>query len=143
LQYADKDAADLYALFKDNIGDLGYNRLLVDSEATLSEIRTSFGKDLQQNIESDDAFFFFFSGHGTTAEDEDGTSYSHYLIPFDATRDITNSCISIDYLKDVFDNLEYGDDSSPAHDTKTADENPAGQDGKKDKLKGSVDDDRG
>jgi TatA/E family protein of Tat protein translocase len=46
-------------------------------------------------------------------------------------------------LKDVFDNLEYGDDSSPAHDTKTADENPARNDKKEDNLKGSGDDDRG
>ncbi len=51
------------------------------------------------------------------------------------------------HLKSAFDNLGNGDDSSPASDTKTADENPAGHDGKhdgkKDKLKGSVDDDRG
>ena len=46
-------------------------------------------------------------------------------------------------LKHAFDNLEKGDDSSPAHDAKTADENPAGNDDKDDKLKGSVDDDRG
>ena len=46
-------------------------------------------------------------------------------------------------LKHAFDNLEKGDDSSPADDTKTADENPAGNDDKDDKLKGSVDDDRG
>ena len=47
------------------------------------------------------------------------------------------------HLKSAFDNLGNGDDSSPASDTKTADENPAGHDGKKDNLKGSVDDDRG
>ena len=46
-------------------------------------------------------------------------------------------------LKHAFDNLEKGDDSSPVDDTKTADENPAGNDDKDDKLKGSVDDDRG
>jgi len=46
-------------------------------------------------------------------------------------------------LKHAFDNLEKGDDSSPVDDTKTADENPTGNDDKDDKLKGSVDDDRG
>jgi len=50
---------------------------------------------------------------------------------------------NLKHLKSTFDNLGNGDDSSPASDTKTADENPASHDGKKDKLKGSVDDDRG
>jgi len=46
-------------------------------------------------------------------------------------------------LKSAFDNLDTGDDSSPAHDTKAADESPAADEDHKDKLKGSVDDDRG
>lgn len=50
---------------------------------------------------------------------------------------------NLKHLKSAFDNLGNGDDSPPASDTKTADENSAGHDGKKDKLKGSVDDDRG
>jgi len=50
---------------------------------------------------------------------------------------------NLKHLKSAFDNLENGDDSSPAHDTKTADENSAGNDDKDDKLKGPVDDDRG
>jgi Tat protein translocase TatB subunit len=46
-------------------------------------------------------------------------------------------------LKSAFDNLDTGDDSSPAPDTKAADESPAADEDHKDKLKGSVDDDRG
>jgi len=46
-------------------------------------------------------------------------------------------------LKHAFDNLDQGDDSSPAPDVKTADEGPAADEDHKDKLKGSVDDDRG
>ena len=41
------------------------------------------------------------------------------------------------------DDFENGNDSSPAHDTKPADETPAADEDPKDKLKGSVDDDRG
>ena len=41
------------------------------------------------------------------------------------------------------DDFENGNDSLPAHDTKTADETPAADEDPKDKLKGSVDDDRG
>ena len=46
-------------------------------------------------------------------------------------------------LKHAFDNLDEGDDSSPAPDTEAADESPAIDEDHKDKLKGSVDDDRG
>ena len=46
-------------------------------------------------------------------------------------------------LKNAFTHLENSDDASPTQDTKTADEHPATDEGPKDKLKGSVDDDRG
>lgn len=105
LQYADKDASDFYTLFTTNISDIGYKKLLVNSEATLAEIRSALGKELKQLVDIDDAFFFFFSGHGATAENPEGTSLEHYLIPFDATPDIQSSAISVDYLKGVFDKI--------------------------------------
>lgn len=105
LQFADKDATDFFTLFTSNIGDIGYKKLLVNSEATFTEIRTALGKQLRQAVGSDDAFFFFFSGHGATAENEDGTLLEHYLVPFDATPDISSSAISVDYLKEVFDKI--------------------------------------
>jgi len=46
-------------------------------------------------------------------------------------------------LKHAFDDLDKDDDSSPAPDTNAADESPAADEDHKDKLKGSVDDDRG
>ncbi len=105
LQFADKDATDFYTLFTFNISDIGYKKLLINSEATLTEIRTALGKELRQAVGNDDAFFFFFSGHGATAENQDGTSLEHYLIPFDATPDISSSAVSVDYLKEVFDKI--------------------------------------
>ncbi len=105
LQFADKDAKDFYTLFTSNINNIGYKKLLINREATLSEIRTALGKELKQAVGNDDAFFFFFSGHGSTAENQDGTELEHYLIPFDATPDISSSCISVDYLKEVFEKI--------------------------------------
>lgn len=105
LDFAAKDASDFYRLFTINAGELGYQKLLLDNEATLSNIRTALGDELTKNISPEDAFFFMFSGHGVEAEDESGTAYSHFLAPFDATEDFTNSCISIDYLKSVFEKL--------------------------------------
>jgi hypothetical protein len=105
LSYAAKDAVEFYNLFTSNIGDIGYQKLLTDSEATLSQIRTALGFELQQAIKPEDAFFFFYSGHGTTAENINNNSVAHFLLPFDATLDITNSCISVLYLKEIFERL--------------------------------------
>lgn len=105
LRYASKDAIEFFNLFEKNISNIGYKKLLTDSEATLAQIRTALGSELLKELEDGDVFFFFFSGHGTEAESRDGKSLIHYLIPFDATPDITNSCISISYIKDIFEKL--------------------------------------
>lgn len=105
LGYAAKDAIEFFELFTKNIDDIGYQKLLVDSEATLSEIRTALGSELQKEVKADDAFFFFYSGHGTTADNTDNKSLAHFLLPFDATKDITNSCVSVSFLREIFDKL--------------------------------------
>lgn len=105
LKYAAKDALEFFDLFTRNIGEVGYQRLLIDSETTLSQIRTALGSELQEEAKRDDVFFFFYSGHGTTADDTDSKSLAHFVLPFDATRDITNSCISVSFLKETFDRL--------------------------------------
>lgn len=105
LKYAAKDASEFFGLFTKNIGEVGYKRLLIDSEATLSQIRTALGSELQERAKPDDVFFFFYSGHGTTAGDTDSRSLAHFVLPFDATRDITNSCISVSFLRETFDRL--------------------------------------
>lgn len=106
LSFAAKDASEFFDLFTTNIGNIGYKKLLIDSEATLSQIRTALGQELQLAIEDGDAFFFLYSGHGVVAEDEnDGTKASHYLVPFDATFDYVNTCIPVSYLKNVFDKI--------------------------------------
>lgn len=106
LSYAAKDAREFFSLFTTNIGNLGYNRLLVDSEATLGQIRAALGLDLQQAIAPGDAFFFFYSGHGVIAEDLIDDSFdTHYLVPFDATFDYVNTCVPVSYLRNSLDKL--------------------------------------
>ena len=105
LQYAAKDAKDFYYLFTNNVGDIGYQVLLVDSEATLASIRNSLGVELQRAAGVDDAFFFFFSGHGALAASQEGEGFSNYLLPFDASDDVLNTSISIEYLKDRFSKI--------------------------------------
>ena len=105
LLYASKDASMFYNLLTTNIGNIGYKRILTDSEATFSRIRAALGSDLQNELQEGDAFFLFYSGHGTTAVDSDGNN-STFIVPFDATRDITNTGISVSYLTDIFSNLK-------------------------------------
>lgn len=106
LSYAAKDAVDFFNLFTDNIGNIGYKKLLIDSEATLTQIRTALGSELQNEIKTEDTLFFFYSGHGTTADDINNETLAHFLLPFDATKDITNSCISVLYLKEIFEKID-------------------------------------
>ncbi|HYA93851.1 MAG TPA: caspase family protein [Thermodesulfobacteriota bacterium] len=109
LSYAAKDASEFFELFNLNIGDIGYKKLLIDSEATLGQIRAALGLELQQAIARGDAFFFFYSGHGVIANDlHDEASGSHYLVPFDGTFDYVNTCIPVSYLKESFNKLKSG-----------------------------------
>lgn len=105
LAFAHRDAEEFYGLFLNNVSDIGYQRLLINSDATLGHIRSALGARLQESVKDGDSFFFFYSGHGATAPAEGNTVNAHYLLPFDATDDIPNSCISVLYLKEVFDSL--------------------------------------
>jgi len=61
----------------------------------------------------------------------------------DETEPQSNDFENLKDLKKAFNNLEPENDSTPTPDTQTADEAPAANDDKEDKLKGPVDDDRG
>jgi hypothetical protein len=105
LQFADKDAADFFSLFTQNVPNVGYNKLLTDSEATLSAIQTALGNELQNQVGAEDGFVLYYSGHGALAPIQDGT-YTHFLVPFDVTNDIPNSSIPVDYIRGIFDRLK-------------------------------------
>jgi len=106
LAFAEKDASEFFTLFKQNISDIGYSRLLVDQEATLAEIKTALGKELSENVKPDDSFFFFYSGHGALVNDpNDQNTALGFLVPYDATNDIANTCLSVDYLKNTLESL--------------------------------------
>lgn len=104
LRFAAKDAEEFFGLFTNNLDNLGYSKLLVDNEATLSQIRTSLGKELQDNLSPEDTLFVFFSGHGDIDKDQDG-AYSHYLMPYDATHDVSTTGVSVNYLKSALDKI--------------------------------------
>lgn len=106
LEYAHKDAIDFFELVTSNVDELGCNVLLTNSEATLGKIQSALGSELQKQVKEDDFFFFFYSGHGTIASESKDGSFAHYILPYDATRDIQQSCIPVTFLKGIFDNLK-------------------------------------
>ncbi|MCH7519188.1 MAG: caspase family protein [Candidatus Dadabacteria bacterium] len=106
LSYAEKDATEFFTLFTENIADIGFSRLLVDQEAALVDIKTALGKELFENLSADDAFIFFYSGHGALVNDPtDPNTALSYLVPYDTTSDIANSCISVEDIKNIFESL--------------------------------------
>lgn len=105
LQFADKDANEFYYLFKNNMTNIGYKKLLINNEASLAAIRNALGVELEENVGVDDSLFFFFSGHGGEAPSQDGSSLATYLLPFDASADIENTSISIEYLKNRLEKI--------------------------------------
>jgi len=105
LQFADKDAKEFYYLFVNNMANIGYSKLLVDNEASLAAIRNALGIELEEYVKVDDSLFIFFSGHGGEAPSQDGSSLANYLLPFDASVDIENTSISIEYLKNRLEKI--------------------------------------
>jgi hypothetical protein len=106
LQYANKDAKEFFYLFENNVGDVGFKKLLIDSEASLAAILDALGSELERSFEPGDAFFFFFSGHGAVAASRDGTGLANYLLPFDTSHDIQSTAISVEYLRDRFQKIQ-------------------------------------
>lgn len=107
LTYAAKDAAEFFDLFTKNLGDIGYSKLLTDNEATLGAIQTALGQELMASLEQDDAFFFYYSGHGANEADPKNTTTAiSYLIPYDASYDLANSAVPITFVQDAFSKIK-------------------------------------
>ena len=97
LRYATNDAA---AIHKKLIEDFDFppenTRLLLDEEATATEIRKAYLRFTEQDIQLDDRIFVFFAGHGTTRRGMRGEV--GYLTPVDADIDQISTLIRWDDL---------------------------------------------
>lgn len=89
-----RDAKALHALFSDSITDPNQAlTLLVDQDATVTNIRNALGDTLGAATE-EDIVIFSFSGHG---------SHDHRLAVFDTTlSDLQNTSIGMDELAKLF-----------------------------------------
>jgi len=81
LSYCVDDANSIYSRLYNNYGfDDFYIHLLLDSAATEDAISDAFGM-ISFIIDSNDVFFFYFSGHGGKG------SFSNHICPYDAMTD--------------------------------------------------------
>lgn len=98
LNYCVDDANSIYSRLLNNYGfDEIYIHLLLDSAATKSAIQTAFNQ-ISFFIDSDDVFFFYYSGHG-----EKG-SFNNHIFPYDSITSSSNRISDIE-LDTYLDNV--------------------------------------
>ena len=91
LDYPDDDAIDIMnALLLYNNWEDGNIRLLLDSEATKENIQTAI-ENMGKMASEGDVCLFFFSGHGTNAEDiepiDESDGLDEYVCPYSSSLD--------------------------------------------------------
>ncbi len=123
LSYCDDDAREVYDMLVYDYNFKSENVILLqDSQATKSAINNAFDQ-IEAQIDSDDLFFFYYSGHGGVATESTG-SYSHSINsphPYSNDMDTMWSIYHEDaaYMRVHFDevNTESGYDSVYLGDT--------------------------
>lgn len=82
LRFANRDAEELAAFLRSPNGG-GFPssniKLLIDTEASLSAVRTALGTWLTRSAELSDVVYIFFAGHGVVENEQDG-----YLLAYDS-----------------------------------------------------------
>jgi hypothetical protein len=92
LKYAHVDAQKIAdrliepgtGMIKDNLV------LLINQDATKTNIQSAFEDTMKPNVKKDDALFIFFSGHGSQDKDDNGDEkdgWDEFILPFDAKKD--------------------------------------------------------
>jgi len=115
----------------------------IDNE--LSEVKKAFddiNEDVKQAVDLKPEFERKSEGNAKPDE-TDADKDTADKDTKDETEPQSDDVENLKDLKKAFNNLESENDSTPTPDNDTADEAPAANNDKEDKLKGSVDDDRG
>lgn len=98
LSYAVSDAKRVAARLK----EMGFEvTLLLDQEATRTNILLALGDDIGRTAGDNDRIIFFFAGHGTTKERPDKSTMG-YILPYDYDpQRHTATAISVQQLREV------------------------------------------
>jgi hypothetical protein len=83
--------------------------LLLDQEASLTELRSTLGTHLKSKAGRDDMVIIFFAGHGATEKDvmsPDGDGLEKYLLPYDADpKDLYATALPMGEVSRIFNRI--------------------------------------
>jgi hypothetical protein len=111
LKYAVSDAKLFYDYLthynnipKENVS------LLLDQQATLTQLRSTMGTHLKNRAGKDDMVIIFFAGHGATEKDvtnPDGDGLEKYLLPYDADpNDLYATALPMREISHIFNRIQ-------------------------------------
>ncbi len=110
LKYAVNDARAMYNYLVEYSQIPSENVvLLVDSDATLTRLRSELGTHLKNKASPDDMVIIFFAGHGATEKDmtsPDGDGLEKYLLPYDADpKDLYATALPMGEISRIFNRI--------------------------------------
>jgi len=110
LKYAVRDAQAVYQLLTvDNQVPAENVTLLLDEQATLTNLRSLLGTRIKQNAGKDDMVIIYFAGHGATERDltsPDGDGLEKYILPYDANpKDLYASALPMREISHILNRI--------------------------------------
>lgn len=110
LKYAKEDALEIYNILTDpKYGNFPkeHVRLLLDEQATLTEIRSAMGTFLAREAGKDDMVCIYFAGHGSPEIDPTGKAddkLDKFIVPYNAKKDdLFGYGLSMDTIREILD----------------------------------------
>jgi uncharacterized caspase-like protein len=110
LKYAKEDAIAIYNILTDpKYGNFPKQnvKLLLDEQATLTEIKSAMGTFLARNAGEDDMVCIYFAGHGSPELDPTGKAddkLEKFIVPYDAKKDdLFGYGLSMDTVRKILD----------------------------------------
>lgn len=110
LKYAKEDALEVYNILTDpKYGNFPKEnvRLLIDEQATLTEIRSAMGTFLARKAGKEDMVCIYFAGHGSPEIDPTGNAddkFEKFIVPYNAKKDdLFGYGLSMDTIRKILD----------------------------------------
>jgi len=111
LKYAVKDAQAIYQLLT-SVNQIPPENvtLLLNEQATLTNLRSYLGTKLKQSASKDDMVIIYFAGHGATERDvtsPDGDGLEKYILPYDAVpKDLYASALPMREISHILNRIQ-------------------------------------
>lgn len=113
LKYAVNDAISIYNILTDpKYGNFPKENvlLLLDEQATLTEIKSAMGTYLARKAGKDDTVAIYFAGHGSPELDPTGKAddgLEKFIVPYDARKDdLFSYGLSMDDIRKIYERIK-------------------------------------